>query len=266
MHRTRPSWLQAAPLEQIASIMTNDIVRGFEACPGIHAGIIGELAIEGPDSIGIARIEDLGTADLKLLRAGALAQAATGASVSIHLPHSIPGGDSPERLALGILDVLEEAGADLSRVILGHIDRSADWTGTQLCSLAARGAVIEFDEWGLEGYVDNSDHVNPFDEDRIRWSLELVRRGFSRQVVWSHDIYLQHMLKKNGGPGYSHISEHVIPRVRRRGLDDAKIATIMVGNPRRLLTLKSPSKQIDWQPATRRLRTSSIRRRTRRAA
>ena len=247
MHRTRsPDWAWLT-VEQVAATLVDDIVTGF-AGSGTRAGIIGELAVEGPQSTGIARIDDLGDDDRKLLRAGTLAQAVTGAAISIHLPHSLPGGASPAELAHGVVDLMEEAGADLTRVILGHVDRSRGWTGEALANLAARGVVLEFDEWGLEGYVDSSGHVNPFDAERIEWTLALAEAGRLGQLVWSHDVYLKHMLREHGGFGYAHISEFIVPRVLGEGLTDADIRTIMVENPRRLLTLAPPTREPAERP------------------
>lgn len=58
-----------------------------------------------------------------------------------------PGGgdDCP----FGILDILEDAGADISHTVMAHIDRTiAD--SERMLRLAKSGCYIEFDLFGIE--------------------------------------------------------------------------------------------------------------------
>ena len=66
----------------------------------------------------------------------------TGAPLIIH-----PGRDqqSPSH----ILDVLEAAGADLSRTVISHIDRTM-FSDDALLQLAKRGCYLEYDLFGIE--------------------------------------------------------------------------------------------------------------------
>ena len=66
----------------------------------------------------------------------------TGAPLIIH-----PGRD--ERSPPHILDVLEEAGADLSRTVMSHIDRTV-FADDALLQLAKRGCYLEYDMFGTE--------------------------------------------------------------------------------------------------------------------
>ena len=65
-----------------------------------------------------------------------------GAPLIIH-----PGRDqqSPSH----ILDVLEAAGADLSRTVMSHIDRTV-FSDDALLQLAKRGCYLEYDLFGIE--------------------------------------------------------------------------------------------------------------------
>jgi phosphotriesterase-related protein len=49
----------------------------------------------------------------------------------------------------------------------------------------------------------------------------------------SHDIAYKHCLTKWGGFGYHHLLLNVVPRLRRKGLDDPAIRGLIVDNPRR---------------------------------
>ena len=57
------------------------------------------------------------------------------------------------------------------------------------------------------------------------------------KVLISHDICYRSRLVRFGGHGYGHIFANVVPMMRRRGFSEAEIQTILVDNPRRLLTL-----------------------------
>jgi phosphotriesterase-related protein len=46
-------------------------------------------------------------------------------------------------------------------------------------------------------------------------------------------------LVKYGGVGYGHILRSIVPRMKRRGVDDATVTKLLVENPARLLTIAS---------------------------
>jgi len=72
----------------------------------MHLGIIGELGC----TTSITKNE------IKVLKAAAIAQKKTGASISIHPGYS-------KQSPVDILDILEKEEADLTRVVMGHVDR-----------------------------------------------------------------------------------------------------------------------------------------------
>ena len=47
----------------------------------------------------------------------------------------------------------------------------------------------------------------------------------------------KHHMIKYGGWGYGHIIEHIVPRLRDRGVSEDEINAIYVGNPVAVLTL-----------------------------
>jgi phosphotriesterase-related protein len=46
-------------------------------------------------------------------------------------------------------------------------------------------------------------------------------------------------LLKYGGFGYGHILRSIVPRLRRRGIDDATVRKLLVENPARVLASAS---------------------------
>ena len=106
-----------------------------------RAGIIGEIGVH----------LDYATAqEERVLRAAARAQVATGAPVTTHAS-MYPVGTVQ-------LDILNDEGADLSRVIIGHCDTYLD-KAYHLAILEA-GAYVQFDTVGRN-------HMNP-DSRRAR--------------------------------------------------------------------------------------------------
>ena len=161
------------------------------------------------------------------MRAAVVAQRETGAPLMIH-----PGRDP--RAPFDILELVRKEGGDLGRTIMCHIERTIADRG-QLFDLAATGVYLEYDLFGLETsyYPYNPAFDLPNDGERMRQILALIERGHLAQVLMSHDIAYKHCLTRWGGYGYHHLLVNVVPRLRRKGADDATVRTLLVDNPRR---------------------------------
>jgi phosphotriesterase-related protein len=210
--------------DEIYQDIINDITTGTD---GICAGIIGEI---GADSWPLHDIE------IKSLRAAVKAQRATGAGLTIH-----PGrlDDSP----LQIVDVVKKAGADMSRVIIEHIDRTA-YTFETMVEIAKAGCYLEFDCFSMEGYYPRRYGVFdvPNDAQRVNYIIRLIELGYLNQILIATDTAMKYRLTAYGGPGYAHIPENVIPWMRDKGIPEKVIRTITEENPKRILTFVTPSK------------------------
>ncbi len=186
---------------------------------GVRPGLIGEVGCSWP----------ITPTEIKVLRASALAQRESGAPLMIH-----PGrhGAAP----FEIVEILRAAGADLSRTVLCHIDRTiADRQA--LRRLAETGCIIEFDLFGSEGsyYAWSLPVDMPNDAARINLLGWLIAEGFGAQLVVAHDICFKDKLAAYGGHGYAHILENVVPLMRRKGVAEDAIEAMLVETPRRLL-------------------------------
>ena len=73
------------------------------------------------------------------------------------------------------------------------------------------------------------------DGQRVRYIVDLVRRGHGCQIVVAHDICTRTRLRRFGGHGYGHLLENAVPLMRRRGLSAEDLTQILVATPRRLL-------------------------------
>ena len=203
--------------EDLAREIIVDVVEGVDGT-GIKAGIIGEIGCTWP----------LAPNERKSLSAAAIAQTETGAAISIH-PGRHP--DAPSE----ILEVLSNSGADLSRVIMGHLDRTV-FEFDALLSLAASGCYLEWDLFGNEGsYYPLAELDMPSDAQRMGFIKRIADAGYSARIVMGHDICTKHRLVRYGGHGYGHILENILPKMRRKGFSEDVIREITVDNPARIL-------------------------------
>ena len=132
--------------------------------------------------------------------------------------------------------MLEEAGADLSRVIIDHLDRTIFDMDT-LLRLAKRGCYMEYDLFGWEtSYYGLAPWDMPHDGQRLDFIKLLVDEGYASRIVVAHDIFAKHRLVKYGGHGSGHILENIVPRMREKGISDEDVDKIIVSNPAKILT------------------------------
>lgn len=210
--------------EEIAAEIVSEVSDGIGET-GVRAGIIGEVGASHP----FAEHPN----EQKNLRAAAIAQAETGAPITLHPPVM-------HQEANEMLDVLEDAGADLENVVVGHLDGAlrTDDASTYYDSLADRGVYLEFDTFGRIGYNATADRCFPLDETRILELRRLVEAGYGEQLLVSHDICKKNQLTRYAGFGYDYILRDIVPRMRRRGFDEETIELLLERNPARMLAVQ----------------------------
>src|SRR5206468_435624 len=104
---TYPEWLRTASVDQIADYLVRQIEEGSE---GVRAGLIGELASHNEPAPNVSGYQ-LHEPENRVFVAAAKAQKRTGVAISTHA--SLGRGGHAQ------LNVLERAGADLARVVIG---------------------------------------------------------------------------------------------------------------------------------------------------
>jgi len=204
--------------EEIADDLLRWLAEGMYGT-NIRAGLMGELGTSSP----IYPFEE------RQLRAAARVQQQTGASINVH--PLIWGHEH-----LHILDILEEEGADLTRVAISHCDElvEPEWH----VRIAERGAVLSFDTFGSETYFDRSFAQEPRDTDRIECVLRILEKGYGSQLTLAHDICTRTQFHHYGGWGWDHILANIVPRLRHGGVSQQELDTMLIETPRRLLTLQ----------------------------
>jgi phosphotriesterase-related protein len=222
--RAHPSWLASRSVEDIAAAFISEIREGVGQS-GIRPGIMGEIGTSEPMTAAEARV----------LRAHALAQQETGVALTIHQAPWAREGHA-------ILDVLQSTGADLTRVVLGHV-MAIDNTQYQK-SLLDRGVVLSYDYLGSDhaiftyGMDVPPGRYPPNDYDVLQVVASLVEEGYTKQLLLSGDIGERLRLRAYGGWGYGHIPRHIVPLMLAIGIDETALKTILVGNPRRILSIR----------------------------
>lgn len=204
-------------VSELADELEGWVVEGMYGTD-VRAGILGELGTMSP----IRPFEE------RQLQAAARVQRKTGVAINVH-----PSIWAHEHLR--IIDILEEAGADLSRIAISHCDQlvEPEWHR----QIADRGVLLCFDTFGAEFQYDSDGSREPTDTERIDCLVPLLDAGLAAQLLLSHDICSRLQLHHYGGPGYDHVPTTVVERLRAAGVVQADLDQMLIANPRRLLTM-----------------------------
>jgi phosphotriesterase-related protein len=210
--RYREPWFEREIWTRTTADLARELIGEIEnGVDGIRPGIIGEI---GADEYHISPAEE------RVHRAAARAHKATGLAITTHTI-ACP-------LGLTQLDIFEEEGVDLRRVIIGHCDSYPFLDYHE--AIAKRGAYVQFDlVRGLPGYEYET-------RRQVRLVCELVQRGYGRQLLLSHDICDLQKLAVNGGPGYAYIPSKFVQLLEGAGVAREQVNMILVANPRRVLS------------------------------
>ncbi len=218
LHDFHPAELSTTAVEELTERILNDLTDGVDGT-GIRSGIIGEIGTSWP----------IHPTERRVLQAAALAQDSSGVAIQVH------PGRHPDAPA-ACLRVLDEAGADLTRVSISHLDRTIlDYE--LLTHLAASACFLEFDMFGQEStYYPYGWFDVPNDGARVHLIERLLDRGLGDQILVSQDLGYRTLLPRWGGPGYAHILREVIPLMWRHGFAANDIDALTRRNPARWLS------------------------------
>jgi len=204
-------YFSAHGVDAVAELFIRDITQGI-ANSGVKAAII-KCAT---DTAGVTPVID------NVLRASARAQKATGVPISTHTWAAGRTGELQQA-------IFAQEGVDLSRVIIGHSGDSEDLG--YLRGLMERGSTIGMDRFGLENFLPTS--------KRVEVVAKLCAEGYAAKMVLSHDANCwTDMLSEEGKRKtrplwhYNHISDDILPALRKAGVSDDQIDQMLVRNPR----------------------------------
>jgi phosphotriesterase-related protein len=212
---SHPPGVAQMSADAIADEIVGDALEGVDGT-GVRIGLIGEIGVSG----------DFTPDEEKSLAGAARAQGRTGLPLMVHLPGWFRHGRR-------VLDIVEAEGADLRHTVLCHMNPSHDDVAYQT-SLAGRGAFIEYDMIGMDYWYADQGVQCPSDEENARAIKRLVDLGHGDRVLLSQDVFLKMMLTRYGGFGYAYLLRHFVPRLKRHGVSEEAIRTMLVDNPRRV--------------------------------
>ncbi|MBN19005.1 MAG: hypothetical protein CL758_05995 [Chloroflexi bacterium] len=202
-----PPHLNRTQTNQIADDLIKDIQIGIDGT-NVKAGILGEI---GSDTTWISPVEE------RVFRAVARAQLHTGLTIATHT-----GG-----LTVGIdqLDILEQEGVDLHRVIIGH---AHSYNNHEYhLEIIKRGSYVQFDRLGT---------TNKFEHDAwIKLVFQIIDAGYISHLLFSQDVCLRSDYIGYGGNGYSYIITKLKSELLNIGMTEEQFKQITVDNPRRAL-------------------------------
>lgn len=215
-----PQHFRLMDVDGIAEVYVKEIEDGIGKT-GIRAGIIktacGGIHGVTPPGQGIKDTE------IKCLRAAARACKATGAPILCHNDEYDPYGRE-------ILDVFEEEKVDFNKVLIGHACGVGDMR--YYFDILERGAWLGFDRFGIESIAS--------DKMRLASLLGLIAVGYDR-IMLSHDSLecwrgldtgvLHGMMAASPNWNKTHISRNILPAMRKAGVPEETIDTLMVKNP-----------------------------------
>jgi len=213
-------WVYDYSIDEMIPLLLADIYKGIEI-----NDYNGPLIKRSHAKAGVLKCatsyQNVTPTEEKMCHAAARVQKETGLALITHTEHGTMGQAQ--------VDIFKSEGLDLSKVVIGHIDRNPD--PFMLLALAKQGVNLEFDTPSRIKYHDESITVNCL--------RALVDAGFADQIVFAGDSGRRSYLKSyGGGPGYAYILEFFIPRLRLEEFSEEVIQKILVENPRRILSFE----------------------------
>ena len=226
-----PAYVAELTVDKLAQKYIDEIMNGV-GDTGIRPGVIGEIGTSW----------EIDPDEKKVLIAAAIAQSETGLPINVHAPCS-----NWENMH-EILDILEQAGADIDHVVLSHRCGSlayprltADEAVEHLASLAARGCYVEFDLVGCvyPNFTPTDVLWNHADDrERAFALLKLCQRGHSKKLLLSHDACYRSYFTSYGGWALTHVMTDFKRMLDYVGVSEADYNNFIVKNPARMLTIR----------------------------
>ncbi len=208
-----PRFFDSRDAEVMADLFVRDITEGIQATT-VKAAILKCATDEPGVTLGVE----------KVLRAAARAHRRTGVPISTHTHAATKRGLEQQA-------IFEQEGVDLGRVVIGHSGDTEDLDYLQ--ALMKRGSFIGMDRFGIDIYLPM--------ERRVATIARLCELGHAGQMVLSHDAscymdWFPEEALRNAVPNwhFRHISEDVLPALRKAGVTEDQVRQMTVKNPRRI--------------------------------
>lgn len=223
LNPTHPPYIKDKSVNELRDMMVREITVGI-GDTGIRAG-----ALKGACSALTPDVPFSGEEE-KVLRATARAQVETGAGMCIHPCHH--WGRARNHQAY--INVFKQEGANLEKITLSHMEMWARDLDYQK-ALLDQGINAAYDQFGNEYYYQPATGYTS-DILRVEGVINLVNAGYVNQIVLANEVSYKSSLRKYGGLGYGHVLENIIPDLKYYGITNEQLHTMLVENPKRLLS------------------------------
>jgi phosphotriesterase-related protein len=220
---SQPPEVASKSVEELADIMIKEIMDGI-GNTGIKAGNIGEIGMSG------APHEPFQPGEEKALRAAARAQKATGLTLTLHPNYLADHWDT-------YISILEKEGANLGKCYMSHLGFFKPEIAQRILKQGV--GFVSYDQLGHEQLFENIAGPGigfPTDKEEVQSVMAVLNAGYADRLLLSNEVAMKTCYKEYGGWGYSHVHENIIPWLRSLGASAQQIHSIMVDNPRRLLS------------------------------
>ena len=134
-------------------------------------------------------------------------------------------------MALEQVSILKEYGADMSKIVVGHMHRNPDPTYNK--RLLNTGVNLGYDTCRFKYYSEDF---------LVSLLLGLVKAGYQGQIVLGHDAGTRGYQKAWGaGVGLDYLLTEFVPRLRNEGMPEDAIDDILVNTPARIFAIEDDS-------------------------
>ena len=255
MEYAYPPEIRAKSEDQIAEDFVREIRRD-----GI--GALGEIG-QSPNS------RELSPLERKMFRAVGKTHLQTNLPIFTHNPYGT-GPNVPRQAGLLQLDAFEAVGVKPDRVAIGHVCCLDDSQADMMKQIAKRGAYVGFDRMANTHPAPPPGSPPPrngqvhdiSDEQRVKEILEFIVAGYEKQLLLADDNTLQplqigeainqlekvqwltgessakikSMIFRDMGTGRT--VSRFVPKLRKAGVKEKTLHTILYDNPRRFLAFE----------------------------
>jgi len=209
--RFHPPWLADMSEADIVRLMVSDLTVGF-AGTDVRAGVIGEIGTHH---------REISPAEERVIRACSQTQQEVGVPIATHSLFT--------RIGMAQAQAFESAGADLDKLVIGHVDTNPD--------VDYHEELLQFGVWIAYDSIGQLDKQS--DERRADAIVELIGRGYRDRILLSTDVGKRAALHAYGGNGYDHTITNFLPLLAERGLSQVEIDHLTKTNPQTLFSFPS---------------------------
>lgn len=203
--------------EELYELFMKEATVGIQGT-GIKAGVI-------KVGSGMNEITDY---EKLMFTTAARVQKDAGIPIITHTQHGTMGPEQAE--------LLISSGANPARIQIGHMSDNLDMDYQE--KTFKQGVYVAWDRMGLQGLVGC-----PMDENRYPVMANLIHKGYGNRLMISHDFIINWLGRPLNIPEQAlplianwfpnHLFKNIIPALKKSGVTDSQIQTILIDNPRR---------------------------------